>query len=61
MNKLFCRLSVKDLAVFYCCSLATAQRRKKELQNALNIHHIRVIDLANYEGVTAEIIVKVLY
>ncbi len=60
-SKLFYRLSIKDLSQFYCCSKSTAQLRKKELQNALNIHHIRVIDLAKYENVTEDLIIKVLF
>lgn len=48
--KALTRLSLKQLQVIYQCSINTALKRKQELQNALNIHHVRVIDVAKYEN-----------
>lgn len=54
------RLSLKDLQIIFNCSESTAQRRKKELQNALNIHHVRVIDVAKYENYDINYLLLVL-
>lgn len=54
------RLSIKDLEMLYQVSESTAIRRKKELQNALNIHHIRVIDIANYENYDINYLLSIL-
>lgn len=61
MKREFYRLSLKDLAVFYCCSVRTAQRRKLELQQALNITKIRVLDVAQYEGVSSDVVANALF
>lgn len=54
------RLSLKDLQRIFNCSKQTAQNRKKELQNALNVHHVRLIDVANYEGYEMVYLLKLL-
>lgn len=61
MKREFYRLSIKDLAVFYCCSISTAKRRKMELQQALNITKIRVLDVAQYEGVSSDVVANALF
>lgn len=61
VKKEFYRLSLKDLAIFYCCSVSTAKRRKLELQQAMNITKIRVLDLAKYEGVSTEVVANALF
>lgn len=54
------RLSLKDLQVIFNCSETTAQKRKKELQNALNIHHVRVVDVAIYENYDVNYLLSLL-
>jgi hypothetical protein len=44
------RLSLKDFQLLYMCSLRSAQRRKKELQQFFNKEFIRLSDVARYEG-----------
>jgi len=54
------RLSLKDLQIVFNCSKSTAEKRKKELQNALNIHHVRVCDIAIYEGYDVDYILQII-
>lgn len=47
------KLTYKDLAAFYRCSIRTAQARKKEIIKALGLKnkHINIYHLSAYEGV----------
>lgn len=54
------RLSLQQLQAIYVCSVNTALKRKKELQNALNIHHVRLIDVANYENYDLNYLINLL-
>lgn len=46
------KLTLQDLAIFYCCSLRTAQVRKEEIKLGLSLKkkHVTIYDLSCYEG-----------
>ena len=56
------KLTLKDIAMFYCCSLRTAQIRKEEIRLGLSLtkRHVSIYDLSCYEGLTVSEVKKAI-